>query len=73
MCDYSNIKNGHGSRATKPIKCENDDEVVDNMIAEVEGHDLVFGRMMELANTLGCKYATASSPLMPHWIRRGRG
>jgi RNA exonuclease 1 len=54
VCDYSNTRNGAGSRATTPIKCESDDEVVENMIAEVPKHDLVYGRMMELANHLGC-------------------
>lgn len=58
VCDYSNAKTGHGSKATKSIKCETDDEVVDAMIAETEGHDFVFGRLVELANHTGCKTNT---------------
>jgi RNA exonuclease 1 len=62
VCDYSNIKNGHGARATKPVKCDNDDEVVEAMITKVNEHDLVFGRFMELANHLGCQYSPILQP-----------
>ncbi|OCF37620.1 hypothetical protein I316_00747 [Kwoniella heveanensis BCC8398] len=51
--DYGNPRGTYGAKATTAIKCSSDDEVVENMLREVEGHDLVFGRFMELASVQG--------------------
>jgi RNA exonuclease 1 len=60
VCDYANLKSGHGGKATTTVKCENDDEILDAMLEHVEGHHLVFGRFMELANVQGCKFTISS-------------
>nr|XP_019047506.1 hypothetical protein I302_04121 [Kwoniella bestiolae CBS 10118]OCF26436.1 hypothetical protein I302_04121 [Kwoniella bestiolae CBS 10118] len=51
--DYSNPRTSLGAKAITAIRCSTDDEIVDKVIENVEGHDLVFGRMMELANVQG--------------------
>ncbi|WVQ68933.1 uncharacterized protein L199_007142 [Kwoniella botswanensis] len=51
--DYSNPRTSLGAKATTAIRCTTDDEIVDKILENVEGHDLVFGRMMELANVQG--------------------
>ncbi|WVR04385.1 hypothetical protein IAU60_001387 [Kwoniella sp. DSM 27419] len=52
-CDYGNPRGTYGAKATTVVKCTNDDEVVEAMQREVESHDLVFGRLMELSNVQG--------------------
>jgi RNA exonuclease 1 len=56
VCDTSNARSGYASKATTVIKCESDDGVVDAIVDQVEGHDLVFGRLMDLASVQGCEY-----------------
>ncbi|WRT65068.1 uncharacterized protein IL334_002010 [Kwoniella shivajii] len=51
--DYGNPRSSYGSKATTAIRCSTDDEIVEKILENVEGHDLVFGRMMELANVQG--------------------
>ncbi|WVF70114.1 hypothetical protein IAT40_004902 [Kwoniella sp. CBS 6097] len=51
--DYGNPRGTYGAKSTTAIKCSSDDQVVENVLKEVEGHDLVFGRFMELANVQG--------------------
>nr|XP_019008804.1 uncharacterized protein I206_06488 [Kwoniella pini CBS 10737]OCF47585.1 hypothetical protein I206_06488 [Kwoniella pini CBS 10737] len=53
LIDYGNPRSSYGSKATTAIRCSDDDEVVEKIIENVEGHDLVYGRMMELANVQG--------------------
>nr|XP_018265795.1 uncharacterized protein I303_02169 [Kwoniella dejecticola CBS 10117]OBR87953.1 hypothetical protein I303_02169 [Kwoniella dejecticola CBS 10117] len=53
LIDYGNPRSSHGSKATTAIRCGDDDEIVEKMLEHVEGHDLIFGRLMELANVQG--------------------
>ncbi|GFZ49104.1 hypothetical protein JCM24511_06854 [Saitozyma sp. JCM 24511] len=52
-CDYFNMRGGLSARATTAVKCTSDDEVVGGIATQVESHDFVFGRFMELANVQG--------------------
>lgn len=54
-CDYGNMKQGHHSKATTAVRCNDDDEVVTAVTEQVHTHDFVFGRMMQLANVQGCE------------------
>lgn len=65
VCDTSNARAGYGSKATTAIKCETDDGVVDAILEQVEGHDFVFGRLMDLASAQGCKSALSSFTAEP--------
>lgn len=55
VCDTTNARSGYGAKANEVIKCSTDEEVVDSVIEQVEQHDLVFARLMELATVQGCK------------------
>jgi RNA exonuclease 1 len=56
LCDYFSLRGGYGTKATTAVKCTTDDEVLEAMIRQVEGHDFVFGRLMQLANVQGCEW-----------------
>lgn len=62
VCDYFNPGAGYGAKATTATKCSNDEEVVEAICAQVEGHDLVFGRLMELSNVQGCGQDNDTTP-----------
>jgi RNA exonuclease 1 len=55
VCDTTNARSGYGAKATEVIRCSTDDEVIDSVIAEVDDHDLVFARLMDLASVQGCE------------------
>lgn len=55
VCDPTNARTSYASKATDVVRCSNDDELVDAVIDQVESHDLVFARMMDLGTVQGCK------------------
>ena len=55
VVDHGNPAVMHGSKATTTVPCQNDDEVLDGLLQAIPGHDFTFGRLMELANILGCE------------------
>lgn len=57
VCDYFNPRAGYGAKATTAVKCMNDEDVTKAVCENVEAHEFVFGRLMELANTQGCTYS----------------
>ncbi|KAK8846710.1 hypothetical protein IAR55_005797 [Kwoniella newhampshirensis] len=52
-CDYGNPRAMYGAKATTAVRCTTDDEVIHRMKENMESHDFVFGRMMELATVQG--------------------
>ena len=54
VCDTTNARSGYGAKATEVIKCSTDEEVIDQVIEQVQEHDLVFARLLELASVQGC-------------------
>lgn len=55
VCDPTNARVGYAAKATDVIKCGSDKEVADAIIEQVQTHDLVFARMMDLGSVQGCK------------------
>ena len=55
VVDFGDPGRMHGSKATTSVGCKNDEEVVDGVLGAVGSHQFVFGRLMGLADTLGCK------------------
>jgi len=54
VCDTTNARSGYGAKATEVIKCSSDEEVIESVIEQVQEHDLVFARLMDLAALQGC-------------------
>ncbi|KAF8907850.1 hypothetical protein CPB84DRAFT_1767719 [Gymnopilus junonius] len=53
VVDHGNPSVMHGAKATTAIGCKTDEEVLRNLLDVLPSHQFVFGRFMELANTLG--------------------
>lgn len=64
VCDTTNARSGYGAKASEVVKCSTDEEVIDSVIEQVQEHDLVFARLMDLATLQGCMYDSLS-----FWIR----
>jgi len=56
VVDHGNPSVMHGAKATTAIGCKSDEEVVDGVLNAVPSHHFTFGRLMALANTLGCEW-----------------
>lgn len=54
VVDYGQPQSWLGSKATSTIACKCDQDVVDGMSSLIPNHEFVFGRMMELSESLGC-------------------
>lgn len=55
VCDPTNARTSYASKATDVVRCSDDDELIDAVIEQVQKHDLVFARMMDLGTIQGCK------------------
>ncbi|KAI0043270.1 ribonuclease H [Auriscalpium vulgare] len=60
VVDHGNPATWHGAKATTPIACKSDADVHRGMLDAIPSHQFVFGRLTELADTLGCTYAILS-------------
>jgi len=57
IVDHGYLSAWHGTSATAPsttVACANDAEVLDGLLGALDAHEFVFGRLMGLADTLGC-------------------
>ena len=57
IVDHGNPGAWHGTSATAPattVACANDAEVLDGLLGALDSHEFVFGRLMGLADALGC-------------------
>ena len=57
IVDHGNPGAWHGTSATAPattIACASDAEVLDGLLGALDSHEFVFGRLMGLADALGC-------------------
>lgn len=59
VCDPTNARTGYAARATEVVRCGSDEEIVDGILDQVESHDLVFARMLDLGSVQGCKLTHA--------------
>ena len=46
----------HGAKATTTVACKTDQEILDGVLQAVPSHSFVFGRFLDLADALGCKW-----------------
>ena len=53
MVDHGNPGQWHGSKANTAIACKTDGEVVQGVLANVESHQFVFARLLDLSHQLG--------------------
>ena len=57
IVDHGNPGAWHGTSATAPattVACANDAEVLEGLLGALDSHEFVFGRLMALADALGC-------------------
>jgi len=57
IVDRGNPGTWHGKSPTEPatsVACANDAEVLDGLLGTLDAHEFVFGRLMGLADALGC-------------------
>lgn len=57
IVDHGNPGAWHGASATAPattVACANDAEVLDGLVGALDSHEFIFGRLMGLADALGC-------------------
>lgn len=54
VVDYGKPSTWLGSKATSTVACGSDEDVVNGIKQMVDGHQFVFGRMLELSEGLGC-------------------
>jgi RNA exonuclease 1 len=54
VVDHGNPGMMHGGKATTSVGCQNDEEVLNGLLEVIPSHQFVFGRFMNLADTLGC-------------------
>lgn len=73
MCDPTHARTGYAAKATDVIKCGSDEEVTDAIIAQVDTHDLVFARMMDLGSVQGCKPDVCFRETRPLTSNTGNG
>jgi RNA exonuclease 1 len=71
IVDHGNPGAWHGTSATAPVttvSCANDTEVLDGLIGALDSHEFIFGRLMGLADALGCAWLllTLTLPLTYH-------
>ncbi|ODO08344.1 hypothetical protein L198_00069 [Cryptococcus wingfieldii CBS 7118] len=52
-CDYGDPRWLYGAKATTAVQAHNDDDVVKSIVDNVEQHDFLFGRMLELSQVQG--------------------
>jgi RNA exonuclease 1 len=71
VCDTTNARSGYGAKANEVIRGSTDEEVIDAVIEQVEKHDLVFARLMDLASVQGCKCLVMSR--LYHADKSGNG
>lgn len=56
VIDHGTPGQWHGAKATTAVACQNDQEVLEGLVKNVESHDLVIARFMDLSHTLGCEF-----------------
>ncbi len=64
IVDHGNPGAWHGMSASAPattVACTNDAEVLDGVLGALDTHEFVFGRLMGLADALGCASALPST------------
>ena len=61
VVDYGNPGGMHGSKAATAVGCTGDEEIVEGVLGAVGSHDFVFGRLMGLADRLGCEFSFGHS------------
>ncbi|WVQ77877.1 hypothetical protein IAR50_007580 [Cryptococcus sp. DSM 104548] len=52
-CDYGDPRWLYGAKATTAVQAHNDDDVIESIVDNVEQHDFLFGRMLELSQVQG--------------------
>lgn len=54
VVDRGNPSTWHGAKASATVACKTDVEVLDGLLETVPIHDFVFGRFMEVAESMEC-------------------
>ncbi|KAF8893593.1 hypothetical protein BD779DRAFT_1507113 [Infundibulicybe gibba] len=65
VIDHGSPSVMHGNKATTSIGCTDDEGILSGLIDVIPAHHFIFGRFMELANTLGCETTPKPSPDRP--------
>lgn len=61
VADHGNPASWYGAKATTPVSCQTDDDVVDAVCEGVASHDYVFARLTELSIVQQCKFSSTES------------
>ncbi|KAN0141735.1 hypothetical protein V8E53_000197 [Lactarius tabidus] len=73
IVDHGNPGAWHGTSATAPattVACANDAEVLDGLVGALDSHEFIFGRLMGLADALGCRRRRRREDRKPTLNRR---